>query len=62
MCGIIFIPVGSQNVPGLWGCNFVGSVIGKTLINIKQMLAYTFIGIRVPTGLPTKATNIGTPR
>lgn len=64
MCGISFISVGlcscSQNVPGLWGCNFVGSVIGKylKLINVKQMLAYMFIGIR----LPTKATNIGTPR
>lgn len=37
--------LGSQNVPGSGGRNCVGSVIGIILINIKQMIAYKFVGM-----------------
>lgn len=37
--------MGSQNVPGSGGRNCVGSVIGIILINIKQMIAYKFVGM-----------------
>lgn len=51
--------VGSQNLPGSWGHNFVaGSIL---LINIKQMLVnvYILVGMQVcAQGLPTKAINI----
>lgn len=55
--------VGSQNLPGSWGHNFVaGSIL---LINIKQMLVnvYILVGMQVcAQGLPTKAINIGPPK
>lgn len=69
-CGIIFIFggggstfVGSQNLPGSWGHNFIaGSIL---LINIKQMLVnvYILVGMQFcAQGLPTKAINIGPPK
>lgn len=55
--------IGSQNLPGSWGHNFVaGSIL---LINIKQMLVnvYILVGMQVcAQGLPTKAINIGPPK
>lgn len=35
----------SQNFPGLWVRNFVGSVAGINLINFKQLLVYMFMGM-----------------
>lgn len=37
--------VGSQNVPGSWGRNNFGCKFGIILINIQQMLDYTFVGM-----------------
>lgn len=34
--------VGSQTFPGLWGHNFIGSVIGTILNNSKHILVDTF--------------------
>lgn len=51
-CRIIFIRfgsmfVGSQNFPGSWGHDFVGtcSKFWTILISIKQILVYTFVGM-----------------
>lgn len=50
----------SQNCPGSRGHNFVGSVIGKILINIKRVIVYRFVGLLIRgQGLPMKITNIG---
>lgn len=58
--------LGSQNFPGSLGPYFVGGVIRIIFIffilkyDIKQMIAYSFVGKKVRgQGLPTKATNIG---
>lgn len=39
--------IGSQNFPGSLGPNFVGSVIGKILMNIKHKLVYRFVGMYI---------------
>lgn len=53
----------SQNMPSLFGGNFVGSVTGIILMNIKQMIVYKFVGMEIiGQGLPTKAMNIGPQR
>lgn len=37
--------VSGLNFLGSWGSNFVGSVIRTILMNIKQMLVYSFMGM-----------------
>lgn len=37
--------MGNQNFPGLWGSNFVGSVIGIIFTSIIQMIVYRFVGM-----------------
>lgn len=37
----------SQNIPGLFGGNFVGSVTGIILMNIKQMIVHKFVGMEI---------------
>lgn len=40
--------MGSQNIPGSWVRNFIGSKFGMILISIngKQMLGYTIVGYK----------------
>lgn len=37
--------MGSQGFPALWGRNFIDSVNGKILINIKQVIVYRLMGM-----------------
>lgn len=54
--------VGSQICPGPWGRNFVDSVIAIISMNIKQIIAYRFVGIKIRgQGLPMKATYTAPP-
>lgn len=57
--------VGSQNLPGSWGHNFVAVSILLINTGIKQMVVnvYILVGMQVcAQGLPTKAINIGPPK
>lgn len=48
----------SQHLPDSWRRELVGSVMGKILINVKQMIVYMFMGNKI-CGLGPK---IGLPR
>lgn len=36
--------VGNNNISGFWGCK-IGNNFGIVLINIKQTIVYTFMGM-----------------